>query len=272
MRLYTVPFSYKDAEKNVCLLPNMVKRNEAKDCVINTVYFLKMFKKEDAEMYAKIIHDQKIDGLKSQQIIDLIFTNFTQLSKTQDAVIEYKELSWTEVKKEMKPGTSTFSAFLNPNGKGGHAVVLFQDNQGTLGISDGHQQQLFIKKELDEWLKGYNTEKIGLLYESDKRIRKSDRKDEKQPAKRIRILSKSKSVKVSQKSLAKTPLAKETTTTTLKTQSKSVKKNPVKKGLKQNDLDKKRLLRITRKVKNDKKKRENLLKMARQPKMDVVEE
>ena len=73
MRLYSVPFSYSDVEQHICLLKDEVNRSSAKDCVINTMYFMKMFKRGDAEMYARIIHNDKMPGLTQQQIIELVF-------------------------------------------------------------------------------------------------------------------------------------------------------------------------------------------------------
>ena len=71
MRLYTVPFSYTDVEKHVCLLPDEVRRSEATDCVINTAYFLKILKKNDAEIYSRVIHKEKM-RLQLDKMLDIV--------------------------------------------------------------------------------------------------------------------------------------------------------------------------------------------------------
>jgi hypothetical protein len=190
MRLYTVPFSYKDVFTHECLLSDDVGRSDAMDCVINTVYFLKMLKKEDAELYSKIIHDDKMRGLNQDQIIDLVFEEFTLLSKTQDAIIKIGTLSLADIKQKMEPGTCMYVSFIYKNGKGRHAVVIFKDDSGSLGVYDGQQYNLIITtKSWGDWLKSYSSEDIHVLYETNKRIRKSNRKDENLPLKRVRRLS-----------------------------------------------------------------------------------
>lgn len=292
MRLYSVPFSYRDVEKHTCLLKDEVSRSSAKDCVINTLYFLKMFKKEDAELYARVIHDHKMNGLTLNQIFDLIFQEFTLLSKTQDAIIKIQPSSLKELKKIMEPETCTFIGFPYIDNTGGHAVVLFKDNRGNLGIFDGQTQNLVnSKEEWKKWLESYKDTELQVLYETDKRLRKSGRKDEKQPLKRLRILSPEKS-KSKSKSKSKT-ISKTHSHSKSKSLSKSksktlpveipqinikkVVKNKAKTrkiihAIKQTGLDKNHQLRITQKVKEDKKKRENLMKINRRPLMDVVTE
>lgn len=296
MRLYSVPFSYADVENHTCLLIDEVSRSSAKDCVINTLYFLKMFKKEDAEMYARVIHDNKMNGLLPKQIFDLIFEQFTLLSKTQDAIIKIQPKSLKEIKKSLEPNNCTFVGFPYANNvPGGHAVVIFKDNRGNLGIYDGQTHNLVNSKEgWVKWLESYSDDNIQVLYETDKRIRKSGRKDEKQPLKRVRKVSpqksKSKSIKLQQassksksvkanleipipnpeKPLVKPPVVLEEAK---KENAKSRKiHHVIKRENKPTGLEKNHQLRISQKVKDDKKKRENLLKINRRPEMDVVEE
>jgi hypothetical protein len=253
MRLYTVPFSYTDVEKHVCLLPDEVRRSEAMDCVINTAYFLKILKKNDAEIYSRVIHKEKMPGLSSNQIIDMVFREFTLLSKTQDAIINIEVMSLKRLKGKLEPNTCTFVGFTKPDGSKGHAVVIFKDKNGDLGIFDGLMNELIHTKGLKSWLEkhSYSSEKVHVLYETNKRIRKSDRKDEKQPAKRVRLLSPK-----SEKSKSKSK--------SMKSKSLKSKKNIKVTGL---ELDKKRRLRISQKVKKDKEKRENLLELNRREPM-----
>lgn len=250
MRLYTVPFSYTDVEKHVCLLPDEVRRSEATDCVINTAYFLKILKKNDAEIYSRVIHKEKMPGLSSNQIIDMVFREFTLLSKTQDAIINIEVMSLKSLKGKLEPNTCTFVGLKRPDGSDGHAVVIFKDKNGDLGIFDGQINQLIHTKDLKSWLEKYSSDKVSVLYETNKRVRKSDRKDEKQPAKRVRVLSPK-----SEKSKSKSK--------SMKSKSLKSKKGKVT-GL---ELDKKRRLRVSQKVKQDQKKRKDLLEVNRREPM-----
>lgn len=292
--------------EHVCLLIDEVSRSSAKDCVINTVYFLKMFKREDAEMFARVIHDQKKNGLYPDEIFDLIFEKFTLLSKTQDAIIQIKKTNLTELKKIMEPNTCTYVTFRYKQGLGGHAVVIFKDDTGNLGIYDGQTHNLVnTQVGWKEWLESYKSTDLDVLYETDKRIRKSGRKDEKQPLKRVRKVSpekpknasvKSSSAKKSHSKTVKsapkknTPVVKQEGPKVKTLPEKDVKDAPVaekkepkvpkvkpeKKDIKKADLqaglEKKHQLRITQKIKEDKKKRDEQLRVNRLPKMDVVED
>ena len=294
LRLYSVPFSYSDVKKHNCLLKDEVNPDTARDCVINTLYFMKMFKKSDAEIYARVIHNKKMNGLSENQIINLIFEQFTAISKSQDAIIKLKQISLNDLDKLMENNTCTFVGFYYNEDltKFGHAVVVFKNNQGVLGIYDGQTQKLVNTEEgIIEWFKLFSRDYLTVLYESNKRIRISGQKTEKPPLKRIRKGSHEKSASKS-KSKSKTdmdmdvdvlsekPLTETKTETKTKynleikpvvqdknkkLKSQTRKKHSfIKKALKHNGLENNRQLRISQKNLNDRKKRENLFKINRQ--------
>lgn len=210
--LKILPISEKDLVNHTCLLPEMDK-TVVTDCTINTLYFLKFLDKDDAKELAKEANKQR--GISDTKVMQIIFDFYQKRNKTEEHTVYTEEKSLDWILEQLPPNHSTMALFHSTVQPVGHALVLYKTHEGQLGIYDPQQEIIVtnhmamtaykkfeLEKTAEEWLDRYKYDKnkILVLFQGKKRIRKSQeewRKRTAPPTKKRRLKSKSKSIKSS---------------------------------------------------------------------------
>jgi hypothetical protein len=168
-----------------CLQPD-VHREDANDCVINSLHFLDIIKnRELAEEFAKIANIHSKTSL--DKILDLLFTFLD--ARHNSSTYSTATYEWLPIiKKQLLSGHATL-LLLSKEPPPGHAMIAYKDNDNNLYLFDPQQYTLYNEDTFDDYFKVYTM--LTLLYTSNKRVLSATRnvirknKNER-PAKRTR--------------------------------------------------------------------------------------
>jgi hypothetical protein len=148
-------------------LQSDVPREDANDCVINTLHFLEVIKnREISEQFAKIANAGNIPTL--DKVLELMFTfldgkhNSSKYSPPFD--------SWIHILREQLSPKYATLVLLERDPPPGHAVIAYKDGDNTLYIFDPQQSMVYTEDKLQEYFLENEYSKLSLIYKSPKRL------------------------------------------------------------------------------------------------------
>lgn len=157
----------KDLEDWKCLHPSF-PRHKATDCTINTLHFLKVLNRFDAEIKAQ--HKNTNQNLATE--MDILNELFDKLKI--ERVKSYRPFSF-EINKEsenfllsnLRPGEATLINMYRPIPEPGHTIVVAVTHSGQLVFLDPQQSIPYLtNEEIRKMIKDQRYVKFSLIFKS----------------------------------------------------------------------------------------------------------